>query len=177
MTPGADDLIGLSEAERLSGRSARTIRRWIAAGRLRDLRPPGHEPAAPIALRAGDLRALLASESPAPRGAHAAPPATAGATPPPAADAEAAALRSEVAALRERIADLQDALEDARRSRDRALSEAAELRAALTETRRALDAAHRATLELATAPRDTSATADPAPTLAGRVRGLLRSVF
>jgi hypothetical protein len=70
MTPGADDLIGLSEAVRLSGRSARTLRRWIAAGRLRDWRPPGHEPTAPIALRAGDLRALLATEPPPRRGLH-----------------------------------------------------------------------------------------------------------
>ncbi len=168
----ADDLIGVPEAVRLSGRSARTIRRWIASGRLKDLRPPGHDTTAPVVIRAADLRALLTTESPIQRRT---PGEAAADDRDHATGATGRAAEATAAALRERIGDLQDALEDVRRQRDNLFSEVAALRDELSETRRALDAAHRASIELATAQRDTRPTERHG--IGGRVRGLLRAVF
>jgi hypothetical protein len=60
VTTELPDTLTLKEACTVSGKSERTLRRWIASGALADLRPAG-VPNAPCRVRTGELRALLAA--------------------------------------------------------------------------------------------------------------------
>jgi len=197
------EVIGMADAARVSGRTARTIRRWIAEGHLTDRRADGDKTSA-LRLRTSELRAFLATLPPPPPGAGGTcPPSPGGrdeaassvsAPAPPSADlaVRVAALEAERAELRERLADARELVADLRRTRDlqaerisRIEAERVELLAELREARGAVEAVQRASADLAVdlvSARATVAALSPEPDRdpgrpVGRVRALLRAVW
>ena len=168
------EIIGMGEACQLSGRTARTIRRWVTDGRLTDLRPDGDR-VSPLRLRTTDLRALLTELAPDKRPAPGAGRTRQGAPTAAPAPAPPAAAPELVAELRARVADLQGAVEDARRERDRQAERMAQVEAErltlvqdLAEARAAREAVERETAGfggvrgLLTAAAETAAERDEA---------------
>jgi len=169
------ELVTLADAARLSGRSERTIRRWVHEGTLRDLRAAGDR-TSPVRVRTAELRAHLATLSPPALRADGAP---AGVATPAAGHAGQAAgdggnPAGLVAELRAALADARETIADLRRTRDgqaeriaRLEAERVELLREAGDARRAVEAVQRASAELGAEPARSG----------GRVRALLRAVW
>lgn len=125
----------LREAAHLAGKTEGTVRRWVKAGLLRDLRTAGDR-TGQIQLAAAELRAYLASLS---MPVDTPPRLEAGrvGTPAPLPMPDQAAL---VASLEGQVADLRGTIADLRADRDRWRQEAERLRAELAEERNRGDA-------------------------------------
>ena len=186
IAPAPPETLSLREAAAWAGRSKRTLRRWLAAGHLRELRtqgPRGEE----IRVHTAELRAHLATlrqDAPpppapvrlvdtAPVAAVTAPRLAAVVAPPsPSAEAAAAAL---VEALRERISGLEGdkarLCAEVDTARELHRLEVAELRAEVARQREDLagERQARAAVERAAAEKAAEAAHRPA----GGVRGLL----
>ena len=139
------DKLTLKQAAVLSGKSARTLRRWLQAGVLSDRRAPGDR-TSPVVVDTAELRAHLATLSAPLAGqvstrdnpGDAAGGDTAPLTRPPVTTPGdtpvVQALQGQVATLREQVTDLRaerDRLLNERAQRVRQLQDMAEAKAAL----------------------------------------------
>jgi len=165
------DILTLREACALTGKSERTLRRWLASGALADLRPDGAVNA-PCRIRTAELRAYLATlPEPLPRGTPAGVPRP-DVTPP----APEAALVDE---LRARVDELRGDKVRALADLDATRAELAREREDLALTRRALEEERqaRAALERTVAEAARTAAPSPSPAPPGGLRGLLSGLL
>jgi len=150
MDSQGQDIIGLKEAARISGKAERTVRRWVKKGTLKDMRAPG-DATSPIVVSLQELRAHLATlstppEKGQPQGSQGQPSTQEGEAPPAqgeAPQARPAMVTQEVAiedhplveALREQIAILRVMVSMVEGERDRLLVERGQFKAEVEDLR------------------------------------------